>query len=186
MGFSRLLVHGLGHGTDCLPGVHILHWWKDGLLGVDLLLQKPFQIQEFLADKGIFQVREPALMKRLNLQLQQFPLLVRQFLGPFLLVEVDSSRLRLSTGNCRTSDLGIFGHSFGRTEERSYAGVHFGLLRRVRVSRSDLFGGFSLEVRHDCGATEKDEERHFDDGAEINWSSGRSWGIVRGVDVEVF
>jgi hypothetical protein len=56
--------YGLGpnRGWSNLPRIDILLWRKDLDIGIFLLLQESFQVQEFSADHFILQVSEPALI----------------------------------------------------------------------------------------------------------------------------
>ena len=58
-----------------VPTVHFLQWWEDLLARVQLLLQEALQVQEVLLDDVILQMCQPAIVKGVNLELQQCLLL---------------------------------------------------------------------------------------------------------------
>ena len=95
-----------------LPGVHISHGRIDSLSTCELLLQEPLQGQERRAGQHILEMWQPALVERLDLELQQVPLLVGELGHPRVLVELD-------------------GFWLGRTKERRNAAIGLGLFRCV-------------------------------------------------------
>lgn len=71
-----------------VPGIHISSGRKDLLPILMLFLQETLQIEEILGDNLVFELRQPALIQRSNLQRQQIFLLRRELLDPFRLVEL--------------------------------------------------------------------------------------------------
>lgn len=98
-----------------IPRVHVFHWRIHSLAAVQLLLEEALELEEVGRDQHILEVRQPALMQRVNLKLEQLLLLVGQSLDPCFLVEID---------------LGL-GLGFGRAKEGCDAAIDLGLFGRV-------------------------------------------------------
>ena len=92
-----------------LQRVYIAFGREDGLLALLLFLKEPLEGEELGLEDLVFEVGEPALVQRVDLELQQVFLLGSETLDPFVLVE--------------RFGLGVL----GLAEEGSYAAVGLGL-----------------------------------------------------------
>lgn len=131
----------------CRPGVYVLERREDLDARLEFLLEESLQVEKLLALDLIGQVREPALVQRVNLELQQLPLLLAKFADPLVLVEL--------FGRGRTGLRGLARACGGRrlrlAEKGRDAGVCFWLLCVV----GSEFGRLALETAgvHDDVAT---------------------------------
>ena len=129
------------------PAVDVFRRRKDLLARLQLPLEEAFQAEEFFAGDFVLQHAQPAVVQRLNLELEEFLLLGIELRHPRLLVELDRLRLfgRRSigwpVGICR----GRCCVGLGRAEEGGDGLVGFGLLGGV----GGQIDGLAFE-RHVC------------------------------------
>ena len=118
-------------GMKYAPGIHVLHRGVHCLPAFQFLLEEALQLEEAGADQHLLQVRQPALMQRVDLQLEQLLLLVGKLRDPRVLVKF-----------CRRGRalLGL-----GGAEERRDAAIDLCLLRGVGSG----VGSLALET-HRC------------------------------------
>ena len=80
---------------ELVPGIDILHGWIDCLATRQLLLQEALQLEERRGKQDILDVWQPAVMQCVDLQLEQFFLLVGELRDPRVLVEFRGGRCTL-------------------------------------------------------------------------------------------
>lgn len=71
-----------------IPRIDILHRRKHLLPTLSLLLQEALEIQELRRRDFVLQMRQPRLVQRVNLELQELLLLVGEFCYPRIFVEL--------------------------------------------------------------------------------------------------
>jgi len=103
-----------------IPRINLILWRKDLHARVFLFLEEPLQFQKLRSHQFLLKPSQPALIHGVNLELKQSPLLQRQRIHPFLLVEVGGH-------NTGRFGVGVRGFSLGGTEERGDA-TGFGFL----------------------------------------------------------
>ena len=84
-------------GKRDIPAVDILLGRKHFLAGGRLAVEKLLELEELLGDELVLEQGQPALVERVNLELEQLPLLGGERGGPFGLVELGSCGFRCST-----------------------------------------------------------------------------------------
>lgn len=149
----------LSSGHD-IPAVDVLGRRKHLLACGRLPVQEPLELEEVLGRYVVFQVGEPAVMQRLDLEAEQLLLLVRQAAEPLLLVELD---LRLGGGRSGARGRGRGRLGAEKVEDVATRLGFFGLRARLGL-------GLALESRH-RGLTPKRARR-----AEVE-GDGRTKGL---------
>ena len=108
-------------GQRAAPGVGFFQGREDGLLCLLFLFDEPLQVEELFGHEIILQLGQPALVERINLQLEQLLLLGWQAGNPGILIER---------------------HLLGRTQEGGDAAID---LRLLAVGGQRL-AGLALEA----------------------------------------
>lgn len=114
------------------PAVHVLEGWEDLLACLALALQELLEVEEGLVSQVVGEIRQPGVVQRLDLELQQLLLLVGEGVDPLLLVEFGCFAGRWRCIRFRRVRVLSTRNGFGRSEERGDGGV-LGLLGWVFV-----------------------------------------------------
>ena len=99
------------------PRVHVLHRGKHFLSAGNLLLQESLEIQKLGRSDFIFEMCQPRVVQRVNLEFEQFLLLVSEFSDPCVFVEFGRDGRGLYSFGCCICCC-ITGRRLGLAKER--------------------------------------------------------------------